>query len=126
MVLMSFLFASYFSTILVYCLFYAYKSVSAMGGLPCKYCQEPQTNEKFHLASENCYDSTTQYEHNGTIRYGTAVTQNYFDNVLLRKSNGIGQSWNTTVFSIIMLYRRPISNTIWPKFLEVVLIAYKL
>ena len=81
---MSFLYGSYFTTIIVYCLFYFFNSFHAV--LPWTYCHEDVDNKTTlnWWASDNCTDATMNQTDNSV-----PVTQDYFDNFLLHKTSGI-------------------------------------
>ena len=83
-VVMSFLYGSYFTTIIVYCLFYFFNSFHAV--LPWTYCHEDVENKTSlnWWASDNCTDATMNQTDNSV-----PVTQDYFDNFLLHKTSGI-------------------------------------
>ena len=98
-VVMSFLFSSYFSTILVYCMFYAYNSIkNGSAPLPWQYCNN-STGDRYSWASSECYDENS----NSSSSNGSPVTQDYFDNVLLRKTSGIEELGMINVDLLIML-----------------------
>merc|ERR1719228_1165826 len=80
-IVMSFLYASYFTTIIVYCLFYFMDSFHAE--LPWTYC----ANKTW--ATENCTDSTMEF-----FDSSIPVTQEYFDHFLLHKTSGIEEFGN--------------------------------
>ena len=78
---LSFLYSSYFTTIIAYCLVYLWNSLPStdptVDSLPWSKCE----NGASHWAASNCSDSST----NGSV----PVTQLYFDNYVLSKSSGI-------------------------------------
>ena len=80
---MSFLYASYFSTIIVYSLFYLFNSFHAV--LPWTYCRDQETELLNDWATENCTDKLD----NVTSKDSVPVTQEYFDNYVLHKTSGI-------------------------------------
>ena len=97
---MSFLYGSYFTTIIVYCQFYFFNSFHKV--LPWSTCHKnidvddivddivgdeinaDNITNLHRWATENCTDSTMN-----RTTYSVPVTQEYFDNVLLRKTSGI-------------------------------------
>ena len=94
-VVMSFLYGSYFTTIIVYCQFYFFNSFNEV--LPWSTCHKDIVGDivgdeiigdnitSLHRwATENCTDSTMN-----RTTYSVPVTQEYFDNVLLKKTSGI-------------------------------------
>jgi len=74
---MTYLFAAYFTTIIVYCLYYFIQSFS-LSGLPWATC----ANQTW--SRDNCIDVTME-PFNGS----EPVTQEFFDNNLLHKTSGI-------------------------------------
>ena len=89
---MSFLYGSYFTTIIVYCQFYFFNSFH--GVLPWSSCHQDigENDDKndgnlttLHWwATANCTDATMNRTMNSV-----PVTQEYFDNYLLHKTSGI-------------------------------------
>jgi len=84
-VVMSFLYASYFSVIIVYSLFYLFNSFHAV--LPWTYCRtgDDGTGDLHDWATANCTDASTEILDN----FSVPVTQDYFDNYVLHKTSGI-------------------------------------
>ena len=82
---MSFLYASYFSVIIVYSLFYLFNSFHAV--LPWTYCKEGNgiEGDLHEWATENCTDALSESRDD----YSVPVTQDYFDNYVLHKTSGI-------------------------------------
>ena len=82
---MSFLYASYFSVIIVYSLFYLFNSFHAV--LPWTYCRtgDDGTGDLHDWATANCTDASTEILDN----FSVPVTQDYFDNYVLHKTSGI-------------------------------------
>lgn len=99
-VVMSFLYGSYFTTIIVYCLFYFFNSFHAV--LPWTYCHEDVDNKTTlnWWASNNCTDATMNQTDNSV-----PVTQDYFDNFLLHKTSGIEEfgSIRWELFGLLIL-----------------------
>ena len=90
-VVMSFLYGSYFTTIIVYCQFYFFHSFHEM--LPWSSCQsadhvisanENNLTSLNWWATENCTDAKMNQSVNSV-----PVTQEYFDNFVLHKTSGI-------------------------------------
>ena len=88
---MSFLYGSYFTTIIVYCQFYFFNSFH--GILPWSSCQSAgdvvteNNNNMTSMnwwATENCTDAKMNQSVNSV-----PVTQEYFDNFVLHKTSGI-------------------------------------
>ena len=96
---MSFLYASYFSTIIVYSLFYLFNSFNAV--LPWTYCRDQETQVLNDWATENCTDKLD----NVTSKESVPVTQEYFDNYVLHKTSGIEDVsiffYSTTTFTTL-------------------------
>ena len=90
-VVMSFLYGSYFTTIIVYCQFYFFNSFH--GILPWSSCQgadhvisenENNLTSLNWWATKNCTDAKMNQSANSV-----PVTQEYFDNFVLHKTSGI-------------------------------------
>ena len=86
---MSFLYGSYFTTIIVYCQFYFFNSFH--GVLPWSSCNRADVTENIDnltslnwWATENC----TAAKINQSVN-SVPVTQEYFDNFVLHKTSGI-------------------------------------
>ncbi|CAG5113651.1 Oidioi.mRNA.OKI2018_I69.chr2.g7741.t1.cds [Oikopleura dioica] len=79
-VVMSFLYAGYFTAIIVYCLFYLFSSFTSE--LPWETCEGKE------WSTDNCTDST-----NNNIG-GIPVTQEFFENHVLHKTSGIDEFGN--------------------------------
>jgi len=76
-VVMSFLYAGYFTAIIVYCLFYLFNSFTST--LPWETCEGKE------WSTENCTDSINNNAG------GIPVTQEYFENHVLHKTSGIDE-----------------------------------